>query len=99
MDDDRRRLITSAITNMTVAEVRKALAAMRRNWEETMADEHSKPMYMSGEALIRECSVQEFAYRFVLGHHEKRLSKTRSGNTLVGASNSREITEQATAAA
>ena len=78
---EERRVITSAISDMSVAEVRKALASIRKTWEETLACERSRPMYMSDEALVQGCSVQEFSFRFVLGHHEKRLSKTRNAST------------------
>ena len=63
---------------MTVAEVRKSLSAMRKLWEETSKDTSQTPMYISGTALKGTTfSIQEFAFRFVLGHHEKRLSKSR----------------------
>jgi hypothetical protein len=82
---DERRVITSAIRDMSVAEVRKALATMRKIWDDTLTDENSRPMYIGDDTLIRMCSVQEFSYRFVLGHHEKRLSKART-SSLISAS-------------
>lgn len=74
MDDDRR-VITSAIDGMSVAEVRRALATLRRTWEE--ASTEGRPFYLTGEPLVRDHSVQQFSYMFVRGHHAKRLSKNR----------------------
>tara|TARA_B100000945_G_C20397353_1_gene605516 strand:+ start:1672 stop:1941 length:270 start_codon:yes stop_codon:yes gene_type:complete len=73
--EDRR--MTSAIPDMTVADVRKALASMRRDWAK-----HScvQPFFPS-QTLTNELTVSEFAFLFVMGHHAKRHAK--SGNVNV----------------
>jgi hypothetical protein len=80
MDDgEERRVITSAIDGMSVAEVRRALATMRRSWEEASSGDGAvRPFYMTHDPLVRGHSVQKFSYMFVRGHHAKRLSKNRS---------------------
>jgi len=84
MDDgEERRVITSAIDGMSVAEVRRALATMRKSWEESSGDKEGKhPFYMTSVPLVRGHSVQEFSYMFVRGHHAKRLSKNRSSGSV-----------------
>lgn len=79
-EQDEKRIITSAIDGMTVAEVRKALSTMRRTWEACSAlqDESRRPLYVSCDTLVRGHTVQDFSYMFVQGHHAKRMSKSRS---------------------
>jgi hypothetical protein len=62
------------IDSMTVAEVRKALAQMRKKW-----GQHSvmRPFYPSS-TLIHDLSTSEFAFQFVMGHHHKRHQKTKT---------------------
>lgn len=80
---DERRVITSAIDGMSVAEVRRALATMRRNWEEcATAPERGRPFYVSCDILVGNHTVQDFSYKFVQGHHEKRISKNKSALSL-----------------
>ena len=69
---DNERTMTSAISNMSVADVRKALANMRKDWAK-----HScvQPFFTSAK-LTEELSVSEFAFKFVMGHHHKRHSKS-----------------------
>jgi hypothetical protein len=83
MDDgDERRVITSAIDGMSVAEVRRALATMRRSWEEASSGDGAVcPFYMTHVPIVRGHSVQEFSYMFVRGHHTKRLKKNRGTPT------------------
>ena len=81
-DVDDRRIVTSAIDGMSVAEVRRALATMRKNWEESNSSdnvegEHRRPFYISSDPLVRGYSTQEFAYMFVQGHHAKRINKNK----------------------
>jgi hypothetical protein len=78
MNGEERRVITSAIDGISVAEVRRALATMRRSWEEASSGDGAvRPFYMTHDPLVRGHSVQKFAYMFVRGHHAKRLSKNR----------------------
>jgi hypothetical protein len=66
-------------SQLTVAEVRRALALLRRGWEEVSSDPRSKPMYLSdglGMSSAPHLSIDAFALQFVLAHHAKRLVKT-----------------------
>lgn len=67
--------ITSSVTDMTVADVRKSLACMRREWLK-----HScvLPFFPSQELSTKEQTISEFAFRFVMGHHHKRHIKAAS---------------------
>ena len=70
------RTMTSAITDMTVAEVRKALSYMRKEWAK-----HSCVMpFFPCQSLpnLTDLSVSEFSFRFVMGHHHKRHQKHHS---------------------
>lgn len=66
------RSMTSAIQDMTVAEVRKSLAHMRKEW-----NKHSgvQPFFPCATLPNSRTSMSEFAFRFVMGHHEKRHNK------------------------
>ncbi len=70
------RVFTSAITYMSGAEVRKALAHMRREWYK-----HStvQPFFPCQILPQTNMMVSEFAFRFVMGHHHKRHQKTERG--------------------
>ena len=84
-----RRVTTSAIDGMTVAEVRRALSTIRKSWDEASSGikEGGIPFYTTGDPLVRGYSVQEFSYFFVQGHHAKRLSKNRTaGGPITAAS-------------
>ena len=73
---DGDRTITSAIHNMSVAEVRKALSFMRKEWTKHSCVMPFFPCHiLPGSAL----SVSEFAFRFVMGHHHKRHQKQVHG--------------------
>lgn len=71
MDEDDKKM-TSAIQNMTVADVRKSLAHMRKEWTK-----HScvNPFFPSLH-LSNDLTISEFSFKFVMGHHAKRHSKT-----------------------
>jgi hypothetical protein len=64
--------MTSAIHEMTVADVRKALSLMRKEWAK-----HSnvKPFFPSYK-LTNDLTISEFSFKFVLGHHAKRHAKS-----------------------
>ena len=64
--------LTSAIENMSVADVRKALSQMRKKWQK-----HSciHPFFPSHD-ITTDMTVSEFSFRFVMGHHEKRHQKS-----------------------
>ena len=61
--------------DLTVAEKRRALALLRRGWEEVHMSRRQKPMYLSsslGLSNAPHLSFEDFALRFVLLHHSKR---------------------------
>lgn len=68
-----KRIVTSAIDGISVAEVRRGLDNMRRLWK-TRSD--SQPFFLS-EMLFNGMNVQEFAFQFVMGHHHKRHNKSK----------------------
>lgn len=60
---------------LSIAEVRKALASLRRGWEEVRADPERAPLYLSSDLAFGEgLRLDDFALRFVLAHHQKRQS-------------------------
>ena len=65
------RVLTSAIENMSVADVRKSLALIRKQWENHTS---MNPIYLSKE-LNPDFSLSKFAYLFIMGHHHKRHNK------------------------
>ena len=72
-DDTDERIMTSAISHMSVAEVRKALSFMRKEWNK---HSHVHPFYPC--QILPESddlSISEFSFRFVMGHHHKRHHK------------------------
>ena len=74
---DDKRVITSAIADITVAEVRKSLAYIRKRWDQVHTDSKSPPMYPSDQIGVRDMSIETFALKFVIGHHSRRSSKTK----------------------
>lgn len=62
---------TTNIENMSVAEVRKALAYMRKEWSQHSVMHPFCPC----KILIKDISTSEFAFQFVMGHHHKRHQK------------------------
>jgi len=66
-----KRVMTSAIPNMTVAEVRKALGEVRKR---ATAQTPGKPFYIT-DMLTEKMTMQDFCLKFVCGHHDKRHNK------------------------
>jgi hypothetical protein len=66
-----KRVVTSAIANMTVGEVRRGLDMIRRRWRQRTAEQ---PFFMN-ESLFHGYTIEEFAFRFVMGHHYKRHNR------------------------
>jgi hypothetical protein len=58
----------SAVPGMSVPEVRRALAVLRSRWVQHSPIE----LLRLSDVLTDDIIVAEFAYRFVLGHHQKR---------------------------
>lgn len=71
---DRKRVMTSAIPSMSVADVRKALQMVRKSW--CLHSMHT-PMNTIAEATP-SMSAGQFCYLFVRGHHLKRHAKSQS---------------------
>lgn len=70
-----RRTMTSAITGLSVADVRKCLAKLRGMWS---ANSQEVPMDLSAnvwESADASLNVSNFAFMFVIGHHRKRHLK------------------------
>ena len=87
MAEPKPRVVTSAVTTMTVSAVRRALSYIRKHWETQGAQ--GAPLYLSDPlpadiCLAKALSIQAFAYQFVRGHHEKRCRKR--GRALAGSS-------------
>ncbi len=72
LQNEEERVMTSAINDMSVAEVRKALSHMRKEWSK-----HSGviPFHPCNELPGTQMSISDFAFRFVMGHHHKRHQK------------------------
>lgn len=66
-----RRIMTSAIDSMSVAEVRKFLGECRRKYQTQTPND---PMYIT-DNLPNGMQLQEFALKFQQGHHQKRHNK------------------------
>ena len=75
---EERRVVTSAIADITVAEVRKSLAMIRKKWEASKSDSKAPPLYPSEDIGIKDTSVDMFALKFVVGHHSRRQAKAAS---------------------
>ena len=64
----QRPRVTSAIEGMTMTEVRRDLNLLRKKWSNRNKNE---PFLMS-LPLENNLTIEEFAYKFVMGHHLKR---------------------------
>ena len=54
-----------------VADVRRCLASIRKIWINQTRD---SPLIIS-EMVSSSCSISDFSFRFVLGHHIRRPSR------------------------
>lgn len=70
VDEDRK--MTSAISDMSVADVRKALSNMRKEWQR---HSYVNPFFPS-KMLTEDMTISEFAFKFIMGHHAKRHAKS-----------------------
>lgn len=68
-----------AAAALSIADVRKALACLRRGWREAQLDAPRRPLYLSdalalstGGGAAEAVRLQDFALQFVLAHHQKR---------------------------
>ena len=66
-------------TELSIAEVRKALSHLRKGWEEVQMDPRSRPLYLSNALSLsatHKVRMESFALHFVLAHHQKRHNGT-----------------------
>ena len=66
-----KRSVCSAIHGMSVAEVRRGLDSMRKKWK----SRETTPFYIC-DTIFNDMTMQEFGYKFVMGHHHKRHNKS-----------------------
>lgn len=66
----------SSVSNMSVANVRRALSQMRTLWNEHTPD---NPLNITLQ-IFNGMTIAHFAMLFVMGHHSKRHNKTDSPN-------------------
>ena len=71
----KKRVVTSAIPGLSIAEVRKGLDQIRQSWA-NRDEEPFRPHTMSIQSY--NVTAQEFCLRFVLGQHLKRFNKSKS---------------------
>jgi hypothetical protein len=74
MSSKKKRVMTSAIEGMSVADVRKCLADIRKQWQD-----HSVQNPIRGCHEIAcipknrtPVMIEEFSFQFISGHHNKR---------------------------
>lgn len=72
MKMEEYRKMTSAISDMSVADVRKALSNIRKEWQR---HSYVHPFFPS-KKLTDDMTISEFAFKFVMGHHAKRHAKS-----------------------
>ena len=75
--DTQKRVVTSAIPNMSVAEVRRGLDFVRTQWKEQQ--QRHKPFHIN-QKLFNDMTLQDFCFKFTLGHHYKRHAKSKRGS-------------------
>ncbi len=63
----------SAVQDMTVAEVRKALQKIRQLWFQSVPN---NPLFISSTLFVKDKTIAEFCTEFVYGHHLKRHYKS-----------------------
>ena len=81
-DLDNTKMRASPVDSMrdlSVAEVRRSLAFIRKNWDEQSLSKHKRPFYLCDPLNVVSAtpqSIESFALNFVLAHHTRRLSGT-----------------------
>lgn len=68
-----KRVVTSAIDGMTVAEVRRNLDLVRKRWKQ---QDQGEPFFLT-DPLAGGFTVDTFALKFVIGHHFKRQQNNK----------------------
>lgn len=70
-----KRVVTSAIPDMSVGEVRRNLDAVRKRWKDASTE---RPFYLTDTLTdTSNVTVQQFALKFVVGHHFKRHNQKK----------------------
>lgn len=70
-----KRVVTSAIPDMTVGEVRRNLDIVRKRWNDASLD---RPFYLTDTLSdSSDMTLQQFALKFVIGHHFKRHNQKK----------------------
>jgi len=68
-----KRNVTSAVEGLTVADVRRCLDKVRKSWAD-LDKTHFSLLIPVNDNL----TIQDFCFRFVLGHHRKRHAKSKT---------------------
>lgn len=74
-----KRVVTSAIEGMTVAEVRKGLDVIRSCWksQQSADNSHAHDSFHLCNTIFNGMTIQDFCFQFTLGHHHKRHAKSK----------------------
>jgi hypothetical protein len=75
---------SSAISEMTVAEVRRCLTRIRRTWNASQLERERPPMCLASALDASGNSVQRFCLRFILSHHSRRAAAEAHKNNARG---------------
>ena len=85
------RRVTSAIDELSVAEVRRGLDSVRTAWAKRGDDS----FFMTTTA-VNNMNIGEFTTKFVLGQHNKRHKKAKSSTTNNTNTTNRRVTRSQT---
>ena len=75
-----RRVVTSAIDGLTVAEVRRNLDLVRKRWRQ---QDDGEAFFLT-DPLANGFTVDTFAVKFVIGHHFKRQQTNKRTKAATG---------------
>ena len=71
-----KRNVTSAVEGLSVADVRRCLDKVRKGWAESESSGHFSLTMVINEEI--PMTIQDFCFKFVLGHHQKRHAKSKT---------------------
>lgn len=57
-----------------VADIRRSLCVIRQSWQNHSLDD----LFDLSKKVPHDLSLQEFAYQFILTHHQKRITTQKS---------------------
>jgi hypothetical protein len=69
-----KRVVTSAIQDMTVTEVRRDLDALRKYW--SFCETNRSDIDPAHRLFTEKYDIQTFCFKFIMGHHMKRHNKS-----------------------